>query len=88
MNDLEIFLRFSFAGLAVILTIISLASYRKVRHGKLGLATVGFGLFAVEGILLTLGSFSSTIEMQVSVELLVGIALVALIFFYLSILKR
>ena len=88
MNDLDIFLRFSFAGLAIILTIISFASYRKIRHGKLGLATIGFGLFATEGILLSLGTLSSIVEMQVSIELLVGIALVALIFFYLSILKR
>ncbi len=88
MNDLEIFLRLSFAGLSIILTGISLASYAKVWEGKLALASLGFCLFAVEGSLLALGVFLPAVEALNSMMLLVGVVLVALIFFYLSILKR
>lgn len=88
MNDLETFLRFSFAGLSIVLAGVSFASFTKIRQGKLALASVGFSLFAVEGTLLTLGTFLSMVEAIISMELLIGMSLVALIFFYLSILKR
>jgi hypothetical protein len=88
MNDLELFLRLSFTGLALILTSISVASYAKIRHGKLALATLGFGLFTLEGTLLSLGAFLPTIEAFISTELLIAVSFIALIFFYLSILKR
>jgi hypothetical protein len=88
MNDLEIFLRLSFAGLSIIITIISLLSFRKVKAGKLALASLGFLLFAVEGTILSLGIFFPTVETFVTVELSAGIAFLALIFLYLSILKR
>lgn len=88
MTDLEIFLRLCLAGLAIILTGISLASYHKVRGGKLALATLGFCLFAIGGTLFAVGAFIPAVEAFISMELFVAITLVALIFFYLSILKR
>jgi hypothetical protein len=88
MNDLEIFFRLSLAGLSIIITIISLLSFRRVKDGKIALASLGFCLFAVEGTVLSFGIFFSAVEAFVTVELTVGIALLALIFFYLSILKR
>jgi uncharacterized membrane protein len=88
MNELEIFLRLSLAGLSIVITIISLISFWKVKDGKMALASLGFCLFAVEGTLLSIGIFSPVVEAYVTVELMVGIAFLALIFFYLSILKR
>jgi hypothetical protein len=88
MNDIELFLRISFTGLAIILTGISLASFVKIRKGKLALATVGFGLFAVQGTFLSLGVLLPTIETYISTAMLIAVSLIALIFFYLSILKR
>lgn len=88
MNELEIFLRLSLAGLSIVITIISLISFWKIKDGKLALATLGFSLFAVEGGLLSIGIFSPVVEAYITVELTVGIAFLALIFFYLSIVKR
>jgi hypothetical protein len=88
MNELEIFLRLSLTGLSIVITIISLTSFFKLKDGKLALATLGFFLFAVEGGLLSIGIFSPIVEAYVTVELTVGIAFLALIFFYLSIVKR
>lgn len=88
MNELEIFVRLSLAGLSLVITIISFLSFLRVRDGKIALASLGFCLFAIEGIILSLGVFYSSIESYVSVELTAGIAFIALIFLYLSILKR
>lgn len=88
MNDIEIFVRLSLAGLSLLITIISLVSFVKVRDGKIALASTGFFFFAVLGVLLCFGIFFPAVEAFVSVELTAGIALLALIFFYLSILKR
>jgi hypothetical protein len=88
MNELEIFLRFSLAGLAIVITSISLISYWKLKTLKMRLASLGFCLFAAEGILLSIGIFLPIVETYITVELTVCIAFLALIFFYLSILKR
>jgi hypothetical protein len=49
---------------------------------------VGFLIFTIEGILVSIGIFSSAIETLVTPVTLIGISFIALIFFYLSILKR
>ena len=88
MNELEIFLRFSFLGLSSLISIISLLSLIKIKEMKVGFACVGFLLLTLEGILVSIGIFSSTVEAMVTPATLVGISFFALIFFYLSILKR
>ena len=88
MNELEIFIRFSFLGLSAIISIISLASLIKTKELKIGYASLGFFLFTLEGILVSGGIFSSTIEHLNTTGVLVGMTFFALIFFYLSILKR
>jgi hypothetical protein len=88
MNELEIFLRFSFLGLSVILSIISFLSLTKIKEMKLAFAFVGFFLFTLEGLLVSIGVFSSAVEIIITPATLVGLSFFALIFFYLSLLKR
>jgi hypothetical protein len=88
MNELELFLRFSFLGLSSLVSIISLLSLIKIKEMKVGFACVGFLLFTLEGILVSIGVFSSAIEAMVTPATLLGVSFLALIFFYLSILKR
>jgi hypothetical protein len=88
MNELEIFLRFSFLGLSTLISIISLLSLTKIKEMKLAFASAGFLLFTIEGILVTIGIFSSAVETMVTPLTLIGTSFIALIFFYLSILKR
>ncbi|MCX6660928.1 MAG: hypothetical protein NTY91_00070 [Euryarchaeota archaeon] len=88
MNELEIFLRFSFLGLSSILSIISLLSLIKIKEMKLAFASIGFLLFTIEGIMVSIGVFSSAIETIITPATLIGISFLALIFFYLSLLKR
>jgi hypothetical protein len=45
-------------------------------------------LFTLEGIIVSIGVFSSAIEQFVTTEVLVGTTFISLIFFYLSIVKR
>jgi hypothetical protein len=88
MNELEIFLRCSFLGLSTLISIISLVSLTKIKEMKLAFASVGFLIFTIEGILVSIGIFSSAIETMITPVTLIGISFIALIFFYLSILKR
>jgi hypothetical protein len=88
MNELEIFLRLSFLGLSAIICIISLISLKKTKEMKIGFASIGFLIFVIESIIVSIGIFSTTIETMITTELLVGTTFIALIFFYLSILKR
>lgn len=88
MSELEIFLRVAFFGLALILFALSLMSLARTKETKIGLATAGFGLFAVEGVVLTCGIFSSAVEGWVSIGFIVGVNFVALILLYFSFIKR
>ena len=88
MSELEIFLRIAFFGLGLLLSVLSLVSFFRVKEKKIALATVGFALFAFLGLVLVGGIFSSDFENMVSIGFLVGVNFVALIFFYLSIIKR
>jgi hypothetical protein len=88
MNELEIFLRLSFLGLSTLISIISLISLIKTKEMKIAFASIGFLVFAMEGIIVSIGVFSTVFENIITTELLVGATLIALIFFYLSILKR
>jgi len=88
MSELEVFLRLAFLGLAFLMFTLSLMSLAKTREIKIVLATIGFGIFVIEGAVLAGGIFYSGLEDLVSTSLLVGVNLVALIFLYLSIIKR
>jgi hypothetical protein len=88
MNEIEIFLRLSFLGLSALISIISFISLIKTKEMKIAFASIGFLLFTLEGILVSIGVFSSTVEHFITTEVLVGTTFISLIFFYLSILKR
>ncbi len=62
MNEIEIFLRFSFLGLSTLISIISLISLIKIKEMKIAFASIGFLLFTIEGILVSIGVFSSAVE--------------------------
>jgi hypothetical protein len=55
---------------------------------KMAFASIGFLLITVEGIIVSIGVFSSAVEQFVTTEVLVGMTFISLIFFYLSIVKR
>ena len=88
MNEIELFLRFSFLGLSTLISIISLISFLKTKEIKIAFASIGFLLFTVEGIIVLIGVFSPVVKQFVTTEVLVGTTFISLIFFYLSILKR
>jgi hypothetical protein len=88
MNEIELFLRFSFLCLSTLLSIISVISFLKTKEIKIAFASIGFLLFTFEGLLVSIGIFSSTVEQFVTTNVLIGATFVSLIFFYLSILKR
>ncbi len=88
MNEIEIFIRFSFLGLSTILTIISFISLIKTKEIKLALASIGFLLFTILGIIVSIGVFSPKIEQFNTTIVLIGTIFISLIFFYFSILKR
>jgi len=88
MSELEIFLRIAFLGLGLILLILTIASLIKLKETKIAFAAVGFSIFVVEGIILVGGIFSNGLESIVTTKFLVGASFIALVFFYLSIIKR
>ncbi len=88
MSELDIFLRMAFLGLGLILLILTLASSIKVREIKIAFAAIGFTIFVLEGIILVGGIFSKSFESMVTISFLVGANFIALVFFYLSIIKR
>lgn len=88
MDEIEIFFRLAFAGLGLILTTLTIASWFRTREPKVMLAGVGFGMLALEGVLLTAGIFSEDIDGLNSILTIVGLNFLAMVFLYLSILKR
>jgi hypothetical protein len=88
LNEVEIFLRFSFFGLSIIMCTASLLSLKKTKEMKIAFASMGFLMFLIEGALLSIGVFSPVVEAMITTMLLVGATFIALIFFFLSILKR
>lgn len=88
MSELETFLRIAFLGLGIILFILTIASLFKTKELKIALASVGFAIFMVEGAVLVGGIFFETLENMVTPAFLVGANFIALVFFYLSIIKR
>ena len=88
MNELEVFLRLAFLGLGAILFVLTLGSMIKTREMKISFAAIGFGIFAFEGLLLTAGIFSASAEELITIGSLVGLNFVAMVFLYLSIIKR
>lgn len=88
MNELEMFIRFSFLGLSTLISIISLLSLKKTKEMKIAFASAGFLIFTVESIIASIGVFSPVAETMMTTAILIGFTFIALIFFYLSILKR
>jgi hypothetical protein len=88
MDEIEIFFRLAFAGLGLILTALTLASWFRTREPKVLLAGVGFGMLALEGVLLAAGIFSEDVEALNSILTMVVLNFLAMMFLYLSILKR
>jgi len=88
MNETEIFLRLAFMGLTSLMFVLSVSSALKTRELKLIFAATGFGIFMIESIILAGGIFSGSMEDLVTVSFLVGANFAALVFFYLSLIKR
>ena len=88
MDEIEIFFRLAFAGLGLILTALTLASWFRTREPKVLLAGVGFGMLAVEGVMLSVGIFSEDVEAFNTILTMVGLNFLAMAFLYLSIIKR
>jgi hypothetical protein len=88
MDEIEIFLRIAFFGLSIILLVLTVASFIKVKELKIALASVGFGIFVFEGAILVGGIFLSELENMATTAFLVGVNFIALVFLYLSIVKR
>ncbi len=88
MNEIEVFLRLAFFGLGAIIFILTLGSSWRTREPKMVFAAIGFGIFMIEGAILAAGVFSESMEEMVTLALLVGLNFVAMVFLYLSIIKR
>ncbi|MCK5024026.1 MAG: hypothetical protein KAR56_00235 [Thermoplasmata archaeon] len=88
MNEIDIFLRLAFLGLTALMFVLSMSAALKTKEMKLIFAAIGFGIFMIEGIILAGGIFNDGLESLVTVSFLVGANFVALVFFYLSIIKR
>ncbi|MFO7618910.1 MAG: hypothetical protein R6W91_04575 [Thermoplasmata archaeon] len=88
MEETEIFLRLAFMGMAMIMTVLTVASWHRAREQKLLLAAAGFGTLAAEGLLLALGIFFDSAEALNTTVMLVGLNFLALVLLYLSVLKR
>jgi len=88
MDEIEIFLRMAFVGLGLILAALTFFSWYKTREMKIMLAAFGFGTLAAEGILLAAGIFSEVIEDHNSILAMVSLNFLAMLFLYVSILKR
>ena len=88
MNEIEIFIRFSFLGLSLLVSIISLISFVKTKEIKIAFASIAFLLFTIIGSIVSIGVFSPDVEHLITTEVLLGTIFISLIFFYLSIVKR
>jgi len=88
MDELEVFLRLAFAGLGLILTCLTAASWARTREPKIMLAALGFGVLAAEGLLLVFEVFLEDEGSLIGFPLLVGLNFLAMVFLYLSVLKR
>ena len=88
MEETEIFLRLAFLGLGLLLTGLTVAAWYRTKETKLLLASAGFGVLAAQGMFLCAGIFSEDAEALNSIMLLVALNFLALVFLYLSVLKR
>jgi len=86
MDEAEVFLRLAFAGLGLILTVLTFAAWARTRQTKVLLAAIGFCVLAVEGILLAAEVFSG--DALIGIASLVGLNFLAMVFIYASVLKR
>ncbi len=93
-DQIEFMIIASTIGLSVLLSILSIASYRKTGLGKMVCATAAFALFAVfssyqyleENILE--GNAQETIDTPITDVTLPAIPLIILTLFFLSLIKK
>ncbi len=78
--------------LSLSITTIALLSYRRTRNNKILHIAVGFCLFFIKGVVLTITLFTGLLELEGSsiyvLAILITIDLLILIALYLSIFKR
>ncbi len=84
---LSTFLAGSLIGFSLILLLVSIASYRRTKNSRLLLVSVGFFIFLLKGILLIIGLVFVP-GLTESIELLLLLDLVILLFLYFAIAKR
>jgi hypothetical protein len=84
-GDLEMFLRVGIAGLALLLLLVSVVSFARVRSTKLGLLALAFALFAAKGLLLVLEGFGRPVDLGTTASL--GLAFAALVLLYVAVVR-
>ena len=89
MNELEIFLRVCLMGFGLLLFILMMLSYRRVKNLKLFLVGLGFLIFFIKGLVLVIGIAVETFDeiFNASVEI-VFIDLIILLFMYGGFVKK
>ncbi len=89
MNNVELFFTVALMGFSLILFVISVITYGRVRSTRLLLVSAAFGVFFVKGLLLTMGLFWDSVGdvFKTSAPLLIlDFAIMA--FLYLGVAKR
>ncbi|UCH72302.1 MAG: hypothetical protein JSW62_01785 [Thermoplasmatales archaeon] len=81
MDEITLFLNILIAGFSLLLFIVSIAAYYRLRATKLLLASVAFLAFTVKGLLLITEILSQD-------RLVLVIDLIVLILLYFSIIKK
>lgn len=74
------------AGVSVLLMVLGLLAYQRLRHGRMLWLSIAFALFAVMGILHTIDAWHS--RSDPSLPALPMLALVIVFALYLAVLKR
>ncbi len=73
MNELEIFLRVCLMGFALLLFILMVLSYRRVKNIKLFIIALAFLIFFIKGLMLVIGIAVTSINdiFKVSMEIII-----------------
>ncbi|MGB0652437.1 MAG: hypothetical protein ACPGQL_04485 [Thermoplasmatota archaeon] len=74
------------AGLSLLLAVVGFLAYRRVGHGRLGLVSLAFFLFFVQGVLATVDAVQDRADPSLPAPTLLGLATVTVL--YLAVLKR
>lgn len=74
------------AGVSILLMVLGLLAYQRLRHGRMLWLAIAFGLFAVMGIIHTIDAWRSRGDPSLPAEPV--LALVIVFALYLAVLKR